>query len=401
MVTSSDVIVIGAGPGGAVAAGLLARGGLTVTLLDRSRFPREKTCGDALTPRAVAVLSELGLLEGLRPEAFSIKRLEIIGPAGGSIDLPLKPPAGTTDACLVVRRRTLDEEIRRWAQAGGARFVAPARVTRVDGDHDGVRVVGVLDDVPLTLTARAAVIATGGDIGLLRRSNVLKQTPDVMLATRTYYEGSGPPTDRLQFRFDGLPMPSYGWLFPLHAGCWNVGALVYPTRRNKTTAGRALETFLAGPAMVGMLRDCRATRKPEGYPLRGDFETAPTGGPSMLLIGEAAGLVNPLTGEGIDYALESASIAAKLLLPRLKDGRFSAETVTEYDALLRARYQRMFRFSRRTREFAVRPALLDRLIGLARRRTELAALLMEILQGPRDAADSPGRAEILRLLATG
>jgi geranylgeranyl reductase family protein len=401
MAYTSDVVVVGAGPGGATAAGLLARAGLDVTLLDRSQFPRDKTCGDALTPRAVAVLSEMGLLDALRPDAISVDRIEVVGPAGGSLDIPLKSPPGVAEPCLIVRRNTLDDTIRRWAEKGGARFVAPARVDHVEGGADGACVFGRDNDGPTEWQARAAIIATGSDVGMLRRSGLLTQTPPVMLASRTYYEGSGPPVNRLQFRFDGLRLPAYGWLFPLPGNCWNVGALVYPPRREPAAAKHALDAFIAAPAVAAMLAGTRRTRKPEGYPLRGDFETAPTGGPSTLLIGDAAGLVNPLTGEGIDYALESACIAAELLESRLKNGRLPGETIAEYDDLLRRRYQRLFRFSRRAREFTLRPALLDRVIALGRRRSELATLLMEILQGPRDPSDSLSRTTILRMLATG
>ena len=401
MAEKCDVLVVGAGPGGATVAGLLARAGLEVTLLDRSGFPRDKTCGDALTPRAVAVLAELGLLDALRPDAICVDRIEIVGPTGESLTIPLKPPPGATEPCLVVRRRTLDDVIRRWAEEGGARFVAPARVTRVAGSPDGACVIGRNGDGRTEWHARVAVIATGSDVGMLRRSGLLAQTPPVMLASRTYYEGDGPPVDRLQIRFDGLRLPAYGWLFPLPGNCWNVGALVYPPRREPAAARRALDSFLAEPAVAQMLGGARPTRKPEGYPLRGDFETAPTGGPSILLVGEAAGLVNPMTGEGIDYALESACIAAELVESRLKRARLSGETVVEYDDLLRRRYQRLFRFSRRVRDFALRPALLGRLIALGRRRSDLAALLMEILQGPRDPSDGLSRRAILRMLATG
>lgn len=185
------------------------------------------------------------------------------------------------------------------------------------------------------------------------------------------------------------------------ANRWNVGAMVYPPRREPAAAKRALEDFLAEPAIAAMLSGCRRTRKPEGYPLRSDFETAPTGGPSTLLVGDAAGLVNPLSGEGIDYALESACIAAELLESRLKRGKLGGETVAEYDRLLRRRYQRLFRFSRRVREFALRRAFLDRLLALGNRRSELAGLLMEILQGPRDPSEGLSRSTILRMLATG
>ena len=396
-----DVVVVGAGPGGATAAGLLARSGLEVTLLDRSAFPREKTCGDALTPRAVAVLAELGLLDALGSDAISVDRIEIVGPAGGSLTIPLKAPPGAAEPCLVVRRRTLDDAILRWAEAGGARFVAPARVSRVEGGSAGARVIGHDGDARTEWRARVAIIATGSDVGMLKRSGLLKKTPPLMLASRTYYEGACAPVDRLQFRFDGLRLPAYGWLFPLPGNRWNVGAMVYPPRRDPAAARRALDSFLAEPGVAAMLDGARRTRKPEGYPLRGDFETAPTGGPATLLVGDAAGLVNPMTGEGIDYALESACIAAELIRRRLKGGTLPAQVISEYDDLLRQRYQRLFRFSRRVREFALRPLLLDRLVALGHRRAELAALLMEILQGPRDPSEGLSRSTILRMLATG
>lgn len=394
----SDIVVAGAGPGGALAAGLLARAGFEVALLDRSEFPREKTCGDALTPRAVAVLTELGLLESIRPDALAVARLEVVGPAGGSFDIPLQPPEGAAEACLVVRRRALDDTIRRWAVEGGAWFAAPVRVARIEGGEDGVRVTCADGDV---WSARAGIVATGSDAGMLRRSGLLEGMPPVMLASRTYFEGGGPPVDRLQFRFDSVRLPAYGWVFPLPGDCWNVGVLVYPPRREPASAKRTLDGFLDSPAVASMLGAARRTRKPEGYPLRADFETASTGARSMLFVGEAAGLVNPMTGEGVDYALESGRIAAELLEARLKDRSLPQPAVAEYDALLRERYQRLFRFSRRVRDFSLRPALLDKLVSLGRRRSDLAALLMEILQGPRDPSEGLSSAAVLRMLATG
>ena len=283
MTRTCDVVVVGAGPGGATAAGLMARAGLDVTLLDRTEFPRDKTCGDALTPRAVAVLSELGLLDALRPDAISVDRIEIVGPAGGSLTIKLRPPTGAAEPCLVVRRRTLDDVLRRWAERGGARFVAPARVTRVEGSTDGVCVVGRDGEAGMKWCARAAVIATGADVGTLRRSGLLARTPPVMLASRTYYEGAGPPRDRLQIRFDGLRMPAYGWLFPLPGNRWNVGAMVYPPRREPAAARRALDTLLGSPAEAAWIPmrtraavnfpTFRASSASTRRPLRAEFRT--------------------------------------------------------------------------------------------------------------------------------
>ena len=143
------------------------------------------------------------------------------------------------------------------------------------------------------------------------------------LAARAYLENIRDLPQRMQFRFDGLPLPGYGWIFPTSTTTANVGVALYPTpdvwkRFAKATPPReALEPFLGSPALREPLQGSRFAGHIQGYPIRMDFPRHSAVSDRALLVGEAAGLVNPLTGDGIDFALESGRLAAKHLVTAL------------------------------------------------------------------------------------
>ena len=124
----------------------------------------------------------------------------------------------------------------------------------------------------------------------------------------------------------------------------------------------------------------------KGFPIRVDFLASPTYGERTLLVGEAAGLVNPLTGEGIDYALESGRIAAQQIATCFENGDFSTESLRRYHHQLHARFAKVFRFSEHVRDWYCRPLLLNMLVPLANRRPELRQLLASIVLGEREPA---------------
>jgi flavin-dependent dehydrogenase len=136
--------------------------------------------------------------------------------------------------------------------------------------------------------------------------------------------------------------------------------------------------------MSNVLDGARQTGPVKGYPIRVDFLSAPTFAERTLLVGEAAGLVNPLTGEGIDYALESGKLAAEHLAELLQTGDFSQQRLAAYDSLLRARFANIFRFSTRVRDWYCLPPVLNVLVPLANRRPELRQLLASIILGERE-----------------
>jgi menaquinone-9 beta-reductase len=361
-----DVVVVGAGPGGSATAYFLAHHGLDVLLLDKFAFPRDKTCGDGLTPRALRVLAEMDLLAEVSRHGHPIRGYDVFAPNGRRTGSPLSGPR----AALVVPRYTLDDLIRQRAVASGVRFEPHVTVSHVEPTTHGVTVHA---ERGRRFQAHTAVLATGASTRPLLKSGILRRPPRPMLAMRAYYAGVKQPGDRFALRFDHVPLPGYGWLFPVDQDRLNVGVGFYPRWWNRRTTSRAAfdrfvshQTQLVGARLDGPVR---------GYPIRVDFLQAPTFGPRTLLVGEAAGLVNPLTGEGIDYALESAQIAAEHIA-RGAEPR-------EYDRQLRDRFERLFRFCVQVRDWYCLPPLLNLLVATANRRPDLRQVLTEVVLGER------------------
>jgi len=365
-----DVAIIGAGPGGSATAHFLAQRGLDVLLLDRSQFPRDKTCGDGLTPRALRVLDAMGILREVASKGRPIDSYEVVAPNG-------KRTTSRTDA-LVVPRLTLDQIILERAVASGAQFRAGVTVDAIEPMAHGVNV----KTRGVSVTARLAVIATGAATGVLTRSGILRRPPRAMLAARAYFEGVS-ARKSFQLRFGGVPQPGYGWVFPVSSNAANIGVGFWPKRRQQT-ARAAFQRFVADLPY-------RQTSEMRGYPIRVDFLRARTFAPRTLLVGEAAGLVNPLTGEGIDYALESGQIAAELLPQEPFDP-------LRYHAVLHERFGKIFHFSEYVRDWYCKPVLLDRLVPLANRRPELRQLLTSIVLGEREPAGFGPLSMLARLL---
>ncbi|MFQ5610765.1 MAG: geranylgeranyl reductase family protein [Anaerolineae bacterium] len=380
-----DTVIIGAGPGGSAAAYYLARQGFDVLLLDKFDFPRDKTCGDALSPRALGVLDDMGLLGEMRRAGRRVNGLEVFAPNGQATAATIPQHDGRPEYALVLPRLILDNAIRERALAGGAKFEGRIRVTAVEPDGNGVVVRGGRRGRSATFKARLAIIATGASPKLLLQMGLLPRQPPMILAARSYFEEVKGLGDQMHFRFDGVPLPGYGWVFPLPDSAANIGAGFFPNgrtaRRVPATPGAAFEQFIQTPSLRAILAGARQAEPVKGYPLRVDFATAPTFGARALLVGEAAGLVNPLTGEGIDYALESGRIAAEHAGHLFATGDFSPQNLAAYDRLLRQRYQNLFVFSNRMRDLFLRPFFLNRLVKAAHRQADLKMLLLNILLG--------------------
>jgi flavin-dependent dehydrogenase len=206
-----------------------------------------------------------------------------------------------------------------------------------------------------------------------------------MLAARAYF-ADVPPISSFQLHFGGVPQPGYGWVFPLRDGLANVGVGFLP-KDKRHTARAVFEPWVASKLPMA-----RAASEMRGYPIRVDFLRAPLHAPRTLLVGEAAGLVNPLTGEGIDYALESGQIAADHLARSTLDPAV-------YGAHLHARFDRVFRFSEQVRDWYCKPPLLNLLVPLANRYPELRQMLAAIVLGEREPAGFGPLETLARLLA--
>jgi menaquinone-9 beta-reductase len=244
------------------------------------------------------------------------------------------------------------------------------------------------------------IVATGASSGLLAQMGLLHRQPRVGLAVRAYFEGvTGLVPNQIQFRFDGVPLPGYAWIFPTSATAANIGLGLFAAHSHwRSAAARpapraVFERWLQGADVRQTLGQARLAGPIKGYPIRSDFLESPTYGERVLLVGEAAGLVNPLTGDGIDFALETGRLAAEHLAGQFASGDFSARGLAAYDRQLRRRYAAFFRVCLGLRYFVLgNPRLLNRLVRAIPHHRRLQRRLIAVLLGYSLGQRAPGGA---------
>lgn len=376
-----EILVIGAGPGGASTAWALARAGREVLLVDRADFPRDKTCGDGLPPLAVRDLRRMGVLPQIEAAgAACIDEVGLIGPFGQTSTTRLANLSKRDHLyALVLPRYKLDDILRLHAMSAGARYAGGVRIEHLE-TADG-RITHVTGSTPagrLSLRPRQVVIATGAAMGMLTRDGFIHHRPTLVRAARAYFTHVHTPANRYEFYLDRQLLPGYGWIFPTGSGTANVGVGTMPTWWARHKPPRAeLEAFVKRRAREGSMRDARLVGPIKSYPLRIDFPSQRVAGDNWVVVGEAAGLVNPLTGEGIDLAISSGLLAAEVIGRRFTDGT----SLVSYQHELWERFGPMFSGLRLFRDIMVTPIFADTVIWLMSQHRFFASTILNIVLG--------------------
>jgi geranylgeranyl reductase family protein len=387
---SADVLVVGAGPAGSAAAAWLARAGHDVVLADAEAFPRDKPCGDGLTPRAVAELDALGLGSWLRSRAVNWG----LRAAGFGQELYLPWPGGSLPRYGgAAPRLELDAAIRQIAVGAGARPLDGGRA--VDVRREGGRVSDVVLALPAaggarrrrpsttTVRCRTLVVADGARSQLGRAlGRAWHRDTAYGVAARAYVK-SGRADDpwissHLELRGSmGELLSGYGWIFPLGDGEVNLGVGTLATARHHADVNlRSLLSYYAGLRQTewdldGEPRGVWSALLPMGGAVSG------VAGPNWALIGDAAGCVNPLNGEGIDYGLETGRLLAEHL--STVAGRADADLSAAWPALLRAHYGEAFSIARRLAGLLTVPGLLTAAGPVGMRSRSLMKLALRVM----------------------
>lgn len=335
------VVVVGAGPAGSAAAAFLARRGARVRLLERHRFPRDKSCGDGLTPRCLAMLRRLGCSLPVRATQ-PIQRAYLVSPSGFVHDTPFpNRPFGSEGG--VIERRVLDEALARHAVGCGADLREGEAVTELgrSGRHIEVRCRSgerLRADV---------VLGCDGAPSLVRTLLGAPRYPaaHTIVALRAYFEGvTLVRPDAFAVFYERDLLPGYGWIFPLPGERANVGIGMRADhiRRRRVRLGEMFERFCRSPAVAAQLAQARRVGRPVGHLLPlGSFQHR-VSFDQALLLGDAAGFINPATGEGIEYALESGEVAARAIDRAERKGDFGRAALSVYDRECAARFSSAF-----------------------------------------------------------
>ncbi|MBI4314810.1 MAG: geranylgeranyl reductase family protein [Chloroflexi bacterium] len=377
-----DIAVVGAGPGGSAAAYFLARHGFDVALIDKAAFPRDKTCGDGVSPRALHVLSQMGLLEHLTAASYRVNFLDFFAPNGVCCPVEVPRMKNLPPFTLIVPRFKLDDTIRRRAVEAGAAF----HQMEVTGPlRDGNRIAGVYGE-GRAIAAKLTLIATGAATGLLERCDFLPRKPTVMVAARQYFEDLPRFIDRLEFYFDRVPLPGYAWVFPTSPTTANIG-IGYLGKQRHSPRSLLEEFYKTHPRVRDLIRSATPVGPIKGYPLRIDFPESIPMVEGALAVGEAVGLVNPFTGEGIDYALESGQIAAECIAAA---PNFSPRGLRDYPRRLNARFRHLFVVTIRLRNAYYNTFMLNRLFGSAARSRYIRDTIINVCFGDTDPLAAVG-----------
>ncbi len=393
--SATDVLVVGAGPAGSAAAAWAARAGRDVLLADAAVFPRDKACGDGLTPRAVAELDLLGLGDWVRARARN-RGLRAAG-FGRVWELPW-PGGAFPDHGSAVPRTELDARIRTAAVAGGAVPLEAARA--VDVERDGDRVTGVVFDVGgehSTVRCERLVVADGARSPLGRLLGRQWHRDTAYGVAARGYVASGRSDDEwisshLELRdAGGALLSGYGWVFPLGAAAGQVNIGVGTLATARRPAGVALKALLEVYAdarrddwqLSGPVHEPASALLPMGGAVSG------VAGGNWALVGDAAGCVNPLNGEGIDYGLETGRTLAGLL--------DEPDWAAAWPATLRQDYGEAFSIARRLAGLLTLPRFLPAAGPVGMRSVALMTVALRVMGNLVTEADHDAVARAWRL----
>jgi len=353
---SADVIVVGAGPGGSSAAYHLANHGLDVLVLEKSEFPREKVCGDGLTPRAVKQLIAMGVdttAEGWTPN----KGLRVIG---GGIRLEMDWPdlASFPDYGLTRTRMDFDEILVKRAQAVGAKLETGTTVTGpiyADGRVVGVNATYGKEREPRAYRAPIVIAADGVSRRFPLALGLNKRTDrPIGVAVRRYYKSPRHSDNYLESWLElrgksdaSRLLPGYGWIFGMGDGRVNVGLGVLNSSVDfgRSDYRKMLVDWMDGTPDDWEMNEDTAEGGIMGAALPMGFNRVPHYTRGVLLVGDSGGMVNPFNGEGIPYAMESGALAAEIAVQALAqtDAARRERALGFYPAELKARYGGYYR----------------------------------------------------------
>lgn len=376
-----EVIVVGAGPGGSTAAMALAQKGYDVLLLDRQAFPRDKICGDAVPASALDLLYALGMEERIRAANFYyIDKMRLVSPKGYSMDADFPEDRHITQSAIVPREE-FDVLLQQHAIDSGANFVQAQVKEPIVEDGRVTGVTARVNGSVKTFHSKIVIGADGVTSSIARQIRTDEHDDHHRaVALRAYIEDIDELPHQVEFYLYNEILPGYAWIFPLGEGKANIGlGMRLDTFREKSyNLKKMLADFMEMPDIKKRLRNGGRLRSIATWQLnfgsQKDIQRVYDG---ALLIGDAAGFINPLTGGGISNAVISARLAAETIHQAFLKEDFSKETLQLYAEYCR---QELWRGMRRSyylqRVMELTPFVVDWIVRRAQHNSEFAQIFM-------------------------
>jgi geranylgeranyl reductase family protein len=403
-----DVVVVGAGPAGSSCGYWLADAGWDVVVVEKNTFPREKTCGDGLTPRAVRQLADMGLEDALAG-SHRYTGLRAFG-FGHSIEMQWPEHPHFPAYSYTITRHDLDGLVAERAAAAGATLLQGTEVIDVVSDKtapmkgplptlSGVQVQEKSARVSRTIEARYVVVADGSNsrVGRLLGTTRRRDLP-LGMALRGYYRSERHDDAFIESHLDirdpeGNVVPGYGWIFPMGDGRVNVGVGLLSTeqRWKGINTSTLMDTFVEyAPASWGLGPET-CLGPPTGGKLPMGLSVGPRAGGNVIIAGDAGGVINPFNGEGISYAYETGRLAAAALGHALRGEGPAA--LAGYDTALTAAYGPYYKVGRAFVHLISHPEAMRMCVSLGMRSDLLMNQLLRIMANLM-RPDASGPAEL-------
>lgn len=378
-----DIAIIGGGPAGAGAAYFLSRQGLNIIVLEAKFYPRIKVCGDGIGPRAVLALREIGLGDWLESGGHHrVERLRITASNGASITSLADPVLCPIVHGFVVSRAVFDQKLVEHAREHGAEVRECWHADSLIYENDRVAGVrGTYKGEPATVRARLTAVADGSK-GKISRLFGAELSRPYAVGMRTYARGISGIDECANIYFSRKFPKSYAWIFPTGEDSANIGVglLDYHNAQAGGGINEVYDFFTGGQDLKpASLQGCVTEGRPVGSVMRMNFGRRIAQRPGLAFLGDAAGLVSPINGEGISHAIESGKLLAESLGGRPTDNAFVDRALIEYEKALRQRFLSYFRWGRIFDRVFGTPDNLDRAVAKAQNDRDLRIVLGGVL----------------------
>ena len=389
-----DCIIIGAGPAGCSAALYAERRGLKTLLVEKSKFPRDKICGDALSGKSMMVLDDLNIIGKVQslPGAL-INSVTFSNPSHDEVNISLRGakrkgmPTG-----IVVPRKEFDYFMFKQVQESGTQVKQNFEVKELLKDDGRVR--GIQGNGGQEFLGKIVMGADGFNSVIARKMGFYEHDPQHwVVALRQYYKNVQGLTDQIELHFVDEVIPGYFWIFPAGNGMANVGIgmLHKFIKKNNISLKTLLSNVIESPTFKDRFKDAEALEEPQGWNLPVGSKHRRNYGHGFMLLGDAAGLIDPFSGEGIGNALYSGKIAAEVAAEAVQKNRFDSASLAEYDRRLWKEIGPDLDNSTKLQKLGQHRFLLNLVIRKAARNDEVKEVISAMMadQMPRSTLANP------------